>query len=336
MNKELLAQMIDEKIVAVQKHDTADLFIYNYTALAQYGNIWNEVTLQCRGLIMDSAGNIVARPFKKFFNIEQVSELPSLPFEVYDKADGSLAVMYWVEDKPYIATRGSFNSDQAKHATQLLHTKYAHIWENLNKNHTYLLEIIYPENRICVDYGDMDDLILLAVIDTQTGEDQPLTDVGFPIVHRYDGVNDLAKLRDLELKNKEGFVVKFSNGFRVKMKFAEYVRLHRILTNVSNVVIWENMSSGKPLDEMLEMVPDEFYNYVRSVESELKTKYTEIEEKAKASFKVLGDRKETALYFKTQEHPSILFNMLDGKGYSEYIWKQIRPKFSKPFMKDEA
>jgi RNA ligase len=29
----------------------ADFFIYNYTAKAQYDKIWNEITLQARGLI---------------------------------------------------------------------------------------------------------------------------------------------------------------------------------------------------------------------------------------------------------------------------------------------
>lgn len=37
--------------------------MYNYTAKAQYDKLWNEVTLQCRGLILDGDGNVVARPF---------------------------------------------------------------------------------------------------------------------------------------------------------------------------------------------------------------------------------------------------------------------------------
>jgi len=87
MNKQLLRQMLDERLVIVQKHPDADLFIYNYTNKAQYDRIWNEITLQSRGLILDADLNIVARPFKKFFNLEEhpESEIPDEPFEAIRK-----------------------------------------------------------------------------------------------------------------------------------------------------------------------------------------------------------------------------------------------------------
>lgn len=81
------------------------------------------------------------------------------------------------------------------------------------------------------------------------------------IVKRYDGIKDLQQLKEQEEENKEGFVVRFKNGFRVKMKFAEYVKLHR---GVSNVRIWEFLSEGKSFEELLEKVPDEFYNWVKN------------------------------------------------------------------------
>ncbi|MEY4928172.1 MAG: hypothetical protein RI894_2610, partial [Bacteroidota bacterium] len=226
INKLLLQQMINEKRVMVQKHAAADLYIYNYTQSTQYERVWNEVTLQTRGLILDGDMNIVARPFVKFFNLSEheASEIPQLPFEVFDKMDGSLGILYWLNGKPFIATRGSFGGEQALHATAVLYQKYPHTFDKLNRNCTYLFEIIYPSNRIVVDYGATDDLVLLAIINNQTGSDEPLEDIGFQQVKRYDGINDLETLKHLEDTEKEGFVVRFSNGFRVKMKFQEYIR----------------------------------------------------------------------------------------------------------------
>jgi len=223
LNKELLKQMIDEKLVSVQKHPTADLFIYNYSPRVQYEKLWNEVTLKTRGLILDSNMNIIASPFGKFFNLEEHApeEIPSLPFNVYDKLDGSLGIIYWLNDKPFVATRGSFTSDQAIHATEILHTKYNHLFDKLDKDKTYLFEIIYPQNRIVVDYGSLDDLILLTIICNKTGEES-LEDIGFKTVKIFDGINDIQKLKELEEENKEGFVIRFNNGFRIKMKFAEW------------------------------------------------------------------------------------------------------------------
>ncbi|MFI5139348.1 MAG: T4 RnlA family RNA ligase [Sphingobacteriales bacterium] len=338
MNKILLQQMIDERLVSVQKHPGAGLFIYNYTNKAQYGRVWNEITLQARGLILDAELKIVARPFKKFFNLEEhpADEIPDEPFETFEKIDGSLGILYWLDDKPNIATRGSFISDQALRATKTLNERYAHTFGKLERNVTYLFEIIYPENRIVVDYGDTDDLILLGVIANNTGVDLPLPDIGFPIVKKYDGVNDLKQIKALEEENKEGFVIKFKSGLRVKVKFTEYLRLHRLVTGVSNVVIWEHLAEGRSFEDLLEKVPDEFYEWVKKTSGELQSQYDDILAACKNSFKQLNpdshrDRKEIALYFQTQKYPAVLFAMLDGKPYDKIIWKMLRPQYAKPY-----
>jgi len=70
-----------------QTHPTLPLTIWNYTPEVQYGEKWDEVTLACRGLVTDNEGNIVARPFKKFFNIEENKHTPTQDFEVFEKMD---------------------------------------------------------------------------------------------------------------------------------------------------------------------------------------------------------------------------------------------------------
>ncbi len=142
MNKLLLKQMIDEGYVMVQKHPNADLFIYNYSRKCQYERNWNEITLLTRGLILDGDMNIVARPYKKFFNIEEHTpeQIPNLPFEIYEKLDGSLGILFNYKNEWIIASRGSFTSDQAIKATEMLKN---YDMSNLNKEYTYIFEIIY-------------------------------------------------------------------------------------------------------------------------------------------------------------------------------------------------
>lgn len=338
MNITALQQLIADDYIKVQKHPKAPLYIYNYTPKTQYDRVWNELTLACRGLILDENYNIVARPFGKFFNLGEMENqvVPNEPFEVFEKLDGSLGILYWHEDRPFIASRGSFSSEQALMATELLHTQYAHVIPQLDPTKTYLFEIIYPENRIVVDYGAERKLVLLAVIDTQTGidavETQHLASVdGFEIVKRYDGLNDLHLLKTLEEENKEGFVVRFRSGYRLKVKFEEYQRIHRIVTGVSNVSIWEYLKAGQDLTPILEKVPDEFYDWVKETHAQFLAKFAEIEAICKADFRILETRKETALYFQTCRYPAVLFKMFDQKPYDEVIWKQLRPKFQKPF-----
>jgi RNA ligase len=332
---EKLQQAITDGYIHNCKHPTANLWIYNYTQSAQYAQYWTEETLQCRGLILDENYNIIARPIQKFFNVEEIGfdQLPNIPFEVFEKVDGSLGILYWLNDMPHIASRGSFTSKQALKATKLLHELYADSFENLDKNKTYVFEIIYPENRIIVDYGDEEKLVLLAIIDTETGKDEALQDVGFPLPKRFE-FTSLVALKALNWKNQEGFVIQYETGFRVKIKFEDYIEMHKIVTQVSSLTIWETLKEDGTLVQWIENVPDEFYAWVRKVEADLHANFKAIENIAKADYKELATDRETAAYFKTCKYPAILFAMKNNKKYDQIIWKYIRPTFEKAYSNE--
>jgi RNA ligase len=262
--------------------------------------------------------------------------VPEEPFEVYEKMDGSLGIIFHWEGKAQVATRGSFESDQAIKANAILREKYSHV--AFDPACTYLVEIIYPENRIVVNYDGLEDLILLAVLHTSTGKEMPITDIGLPMVRRYDGIRDLKALQSIQEDNKEGFVVRFASGLRVKVKFEEYVRLHRILTGVNARTVWEVLKDNGNLDTYLESVPDEFYKWLRGVEADLRAEYDVVEARCKAEFRYFDDRKEAAAYYlQHTSQPPIMFRMLDGRPYDEIIWKLIKPAFQKPFaLNDDA
>jgi RNA ligase len=338
LNLSLLEQLVRDKYISVQKHPEAELYIYNYTPLTQFDRNWNEITLACRGLILDDKYRIVARPFPKFFNLEehQLQEIPQEPFDVYSKLDGSLGILYWLKGKPRIATRGSFSSEQALVGTQILQQKYQSAIDKLNPDYTYLFEIIYPENRIVVDYGNTRDLVLISILDTATGQDMILADLGFPLVEKYDGICDIATLKQLEQKNREGFVIRFASGFRVKVKFEEYVRLHRVVTQISSKTIWKLLANNQPLETILGDVPDEWYDWVKKVDREFKEQYRSIEEECQQVFKVFPLRKDAATYYQRQKYPGILFAMLDKKDYSHIIWRMLEPKYTKPFKSADS
>lgn len=333
MNIIRLNKMVEEGLLRVQKHPNASLYIYNYTQKVQFERLWNEVTLACRGLILDSEGHVISRPFRKFFNIEEyeLMDIPKLPFTVQEKMDGSLGVSYQIDNQWFIATRGSFDSDQAIKANGLLQSEYDSACAKMNPDFTYIFEIIYPENRIVVDYGLEEKLVLLGVKETKTGIDQPLENIGFPLVKTYHGINDIHQLKSLEEDNREGFVVRFDNGLRLKVKFTEYLRLHKIVTELSSYAIWNFLRSGESLEEILEHVPDEFFQWASRTKVDLEAAYKKMEKEAQDEYKELSIRKDTAEYFKTCAHTSILFLMLDKKEYGQAIWKKIKPDYDRPF-----
>jgi len=338
-----LRPFVEQGFIQAKQHPTLPLTIYNYTEKAQYEKHWTPETLMCRGLILDNAGEIIARPFPKFFNLSEMPEEwkpPAEPFTVQRKEDGSLGILYPAGDRWAIATRGSFTSEQAVHATQVFTERYAHLpWRH---DVTYLFEIIYPENRIVLDYGDQDELILLAVLDKEPGKDLPLPD-WFP--RRADPRGDLAVLDTLvawakePVENEEGFVVRFESGLRLKIKYDEYVRLHRYLTGTTARSVWELLSTGANIDELVQRVPEEFAEWVRQTAAALQEQYRQIELDAildETNYSGdQSDRRAFAEYAKTKANPAILFAMRDEKPYSQIIWKQIKPAAERPFRKGE-
>jgi RNA ligase len=297
---------------------------------------------------LDKDGNVIAKSFDKFFNLEEHSteEIPNEDFEVYEKLDGSLGILFWYQGKWILASKGSFVSEQALKGKQILNSKYN--VEPIPKGYTTLLEIIYPENRIVCNYGDDEVLVVLSMISNASGKELDYDsllkineETGLPVVKKYDGIEDYKTLKNLISKDREGYVVRFRNGFRVKIKGEEYVRLHRILTGFSNVDIWEYLKDDKNLDELLDRVPDEFDSWVRNTIKDIKTEYEKLDNEYKWIFKVLmrspqsESKKGFAEHAKNYKHSGILFKMFEDKEYSHYIWKQIRPIYSKPFWQKE-
>lgn len=281
-------------LITCRSHPSTELVIWNYTPQCQFERAWDEVTMQARGLITTPSGTVVARPFRKFKNIEEhEGQIPLEPFTVTEKLDGSLGILYFIDNKPQIATRGSFTSEQAIKANDILYNKYKGFISfspNIS-SYTCLFEIIYPSNRIVVDYGDREDLILLAFINTETGEEIDLHDprcssiASFPLVKCYDGIKDINELKKLEEPNKEGFVIRFENGLRLKCKFEDYVRIHHIVFGTNARTVWEYLKEGKPLAELTDRIPGDFVAWVKSISRDLSDRYRSIHSKTQTVYK---------------------------------------------------
>lgn len=331
MDLNSIQKLVDEGYLSKRKHPDSDLFILNYTAKTQYEQYWNSITLKCRGLIVDSSGLIKAHCFPKFFNFEEcLNEIESrrnLSFVVSEKMDGSLGILYWLKDKPFIATRGSFDSDQAVKATEILHDRY---YRNLDKRYTYLVEIIYPQNRICVDYGDLEELFFLSAYNNETGEEQIPETQPFPVAKQHHTDLDFKSMKELNCTNREGFVIRFEDGYRFKIKFEEYRRLHDLIFSISSKGIWKALKDNSSIP--LEKLPDEVYDWIKKTEKELKTSYAILNQQAENEFKKIQHlpRKEFALVASKSKLSSVLFKMLDKKSYSDILWKSIEPEYRTP------
>lgn len=321
---------IDAGYVQTRQHPTEPLTIYTYTRHCQYDRRWNDVTMRCRGLIAHDNGMVVAWPFPKFFNVSEhntgqpyAPPLPDEPFSIFEKVDGSLGIVFWWHDKWHVASKGSFTSDQAQWAQKWLDDRDT---SRLEVGITYLCEIVYPENRIVVRYDDsLTGLCLLGAYDAQ-GRELPLHEfyddwapIGYNVrqwsardrfpmsllMSLADGNKGLNG-EDVSGSESEGWVIRFQeSGIRAKIKFAEYVRLHKVLTGINARDIWQAYGAdrfhdidprelaktiGVPVSEaermasieggairpLIDDVPDEFDQWVRDVMASLDRQYYEL------------------------------------------------------------
>lgn len=347
---ETLKSYLDEGLLSESVHpESPHIKIYNYTPRTQYSGHWDEVTLQCRGLILDTQREVVvARPFRKYFNYEQhVAQGLPLPDElpiISEKMDGALGILYWQRDMPWIATRGSFTSPHALWATAWLRAQLPKITKDgieilRDPTVTHLFEIIAEVSRVVVAY-DFEGLCYLATLDKATGNDRLLRHLFLCFV--YPKILPLADCNLAEIQahdeaNAEGYVALYpQSGLRVKAKFSSYVRLHKILTQFSEKGIWEHLRSWGTVEALLEVVPDEMYPWIRKTTEELHGKFKIIEHMGacvSTEAKQYSTRKEQAAHITGSDfaHVKIAFQMLDGKDYRDTIWRMIEPKGARTF-----
>lgn len=340
-DKELFQQMVDEKMVTVRNHDGHPLLIANYSDAVQFRNYWNEVTLNCRGLIFDWDGEILARPWKKFFNLGD-SKAPWIGFddrvEVTDKMDGSLGILYMYDGKPSISTRGSFHSTQAGWATKHIR-KIEGLDLRFAPHFTFLFEIIYPTNRIVVDYGRFEGLVLLGAVEVENGHaigpNEAAALLNWPglttelMPHK--SINDVLAASDRE--NTEGYVIRRGDDM-VKWKRPDYINLHRLISNLSEKSVWSGLEGGKTPEQLCEDLPDEFHGFVKETSFKLKLAFqTRINEVQRTFGKVMYDlpvmppsRKDFAWAVRDNPDKAYMFALLDDKDIAPMVWQELKPK----------
>lgn len=319
---------VENGYVSKQVHPHLPLTVFDYTPKTQYEQYWNNVTEHCRGLVVDNDGNIVANCLKKFYNYNEPmakNAITSGPIQVTDKLDGSYLAVSLYNGELITNTRGSFQSPQALTAMEIIEESplYQINLREICKEKTAIFEVIYPENRIVLDYKGMRDIVFIGTIanfELATGKQlwTPASKFNWPgrSVQTFN-VNSYAEALKMPPRpNAEGIVVYFENtGQRLKIKQDDYVALHRIITNCSAKRIWTSLAvdkfkhlitnphhwgtylhinpaeaeeiiatEGTWIDKLLTDVPDEFYAWVRDKIDGFNFKSNQIMQEVTAAF----------------------------------------------------
>lgn len=337
-----LERRVAAKLIRKEAHPDLPLLLWNYTEDCMFAaKNWDYYTKHARGLVTDLDGNVVALPFIKFFNMGEredtmPSALPNIMYETLEKVDGSLIISYDFDGKVMCNTRGVWGNDYADKAYRLLQKSEA-LHSILKEDWTFLFELTYPGNGV-VDYGMDEQLHILGAINRNTGEDLHYDDVlalaaDLPFrkltVHDYGEwcSDSLDYYADYNEPGTEGWVVRFANGMRVKIKTAWYWSMFRAHHFWSPSRIIDILMAGELDLSKAGMTATEKQKMLDTAEL-VKIKYNGWEEKAKEVVASLptGSRKEQAaiLTTKHQDVMSLCFSMLSGKDYRKQLWERVR------------
>jgi RNA ligase len=334
--QELAMQGFDDWLTYgdVNVSQRGDLLIFDYTTAAHIANRWNFFERVSRGLIINKgSGEIVARPFDKFFYWLGGRKASGHILTITEKIDGSLGILYRHKNAYQVTTKGSFYSPQSKWASKFLHDHFD--LSGLPDELTLLFEIVYPDNRIVIDYGGREDLVLLAARNRFTGAYLPFfPDVynladqyGFslPTVYHFNGIDDLIAQTGNRNTNFEGWVVEFSDGQRFKFKMDEYIEVHQLIHNLNFPAILNELATTGNINYILNTVPDPFLEETRQWLAEIQLVVDDLKAQVAAVFSVAPRSSRQALTeWATTQHPALapyLLATFDGKPLEPLIYR---------------
>jgi RNA ligase len=251
---------------------------------------WTDALRYCRGAVFDRSGNLVALPYPKFFNLwnhehPEADNPPRGPFEATVKLDGHLGIVFHYADKWRLTTHGSFVSRSAKLGQDLLdklverkQRQKTSPWSgHLEQRLTLLVEIIHPSTRIRCDYHGHQGLVLTGMTNRVAMDDKDYAWLalygprfGLEVTDIWNGWL-LTELRHetahQKPKDREGFVIRFQDGTRVKLKYQHY--LDRMsLQNLSYNALMHAAIDGT-LKSKLEKMPEELWQYADDMQQKL-------------------------------------------------------------------
>ena len=284
----------DELAIEVRAYEDHGLFKLNYSQIDSPK--MHPVVQECRGLLVDSNGDVVSRTFKRFFNFGEAGT-ENFDFDgavVMEKADGSLAAVYWCPqtDRWEIATRGTAFAE-APHAfgtktdwtfRQAILDAFgkteaefqAHMGDGVtgnsnctgdfHKSCTYVFEYTSPFNQIVTQY-EKPQMILLTVVSNITGCEANISGLrAWETLFKNHGMN-VRLCKTYQLYSIEGCKDMLANlrpdeeGFVIRNAKGDRVKLKSI-----KYVALHQLRNGTPsLGNLLELVAkneqDEFVAY---------------------------------------------------------------------------
>lgn len=218
----------------------------------------NEITNECRGLILDTANDfkVVSYPFYRFSDYSEradaILDLPSLKF--FEKLDGSIITLYYYDGEWKVSTKTTPDAHGMIYGKDKTYRdSFLESFKNLgyefpseeDRNKNFVFEYLYHVEDVkigthFVSQGitskpkDKISLLMVRELDTFQELDINLYKDKYELVESYDIESlDIAKniVKDLDPILSEGFVIMDKNYNRFKLKSPQFDKIAELKVN---------------------------------------------------------------------------------------------------------
>ncbi|NJO62894.1 MAG: hypothetical protein HC836_33135 [Richelia sp. RM2_1_2] len=267
---------------------------------------------------------------------------------ILEKLDGSMITPFRTADGEVRIGTKMGETDVARPAKEFANNNPAYITfanDMIDSGFTPIFEWCSRKQRIVIDYPE-DRLVLTAVRDNVHGQYMPYAELvrlaekyELDVVKALDGkVNNIHEFITMvrELKNLEGFVIRFDDGHMIKVKADEYVKIHRAKElfsfekDIWTIILDEQLDDFLPLLEQEDQ--DRLSEFASKLNSAILAKANELKAKVDAWIRANGpDQKSFAVEFVNNNEVgiaanerSLMFMIKAGKNAVDVVRKYVR------------
>lgn len=351
---EIKALIKDKKDFVCMEKEHYDVIDYVFQ---QEGTFDHPLLRECRGIMFDKKGNILARKFHKFFNVNEIPEtsIDSLDFtdcSVLEKLDGSMLSAYYVNGMLEFGTKAG-RTDVSIRAEKFLNENqqyklFCHVM--VGSGQTPIFEWLDPENPIVIRYSEPN-LVLTAVRNNYSGHYKSYKEMeilaekfNIPLVKRVD-IDSSSPVEIIEAIRKwqdaEGVVIRHNKtGHMVKIKADDYVKIHKIKEQITMSHHQMRLILEDSVDDVIGVLPDYEAVKLKKAVSNLRRQLTNffdfvykegtyaVENIDRKEFGKIGSKKYDALIV------ALIFNMYNGQKIDiEHLKIRLKMELSDRYLK---
>ena len=340
-------EILSEEPYCLKWKEDGDYILFSYNQLSSDFSI--PLVREARGIIFTKDNfDVVCRPYCKFGNYGEsyAATIDWTSARISQKIDGSLIKMWFHNEAWHISTNNTIDASNAKVEDFFFHnykelfleavrknTFINTFYSMLDKNYTYMFELVSPSTRVVIPYSKIN-AFYLSRINNKTGEeiwgadDKNSCGLAVPKMYTMNTLEEVVAAAELLPWDEEGYVVFDKNFNRVKIKSPQYVIAHYARNNGA-------LTSKRLIKVVLDNEVGEFLTYCEDYKDYINLIYVLMQSSNISASAILQEvrancnnfsRKEYAIYCK--DYPKWLFSFLMNNYENNITWNEYTKDWS--------